>query len=76
MNTPVKEIASTGPSSVNFLKSKGLYTAQNIAALNPKEFEDLIENETHQLRSTLRNVKVNADQIVPTLVREAFAVRI
>jgi hypothetical protein len=76
MNTPVKEIASTGPKSVNFLKRAGLYTAQDIARLNTEEFEKLILNETHQLRHTLRNVKLNAEKIVPRLVPEAVAVRI
>ena len=76
MNTPVKEIASTGPSSVNFLKRTGLYTAQDIALLNTEDFEKLIQNETHQLRHALRNVKINADQIVPRLVPEAVAVQI
>ena len=76
MNTPVKEITSTGPRSVDFLKRTGLYTAQDIALLNTEEFEKLIQNETHQLRHALRNVKLNADQIVPRLVPEAVAVRI
>lgn len=76
MNTPLKEIATTGPSSVKFLKHKGLCTAQDIASLNNVEFERLIHNETHQLRHALRNVKLNADQIVPRLVPEAVAVRI
>ena len=76
MNTPIKEIVSTGPSSVNFLKREGLYTAQDIAALGDKEFERLIQFQTHQLRHALRNVKLNAEQIVPMLVPEAVAVRI
>ena len=76
MITPVKEISSTGPSSVNFLKREGLCTAQEIAALNIEDFELLIQNETHQLRHALRIVKLNAEQIVPMLVSEAVAVPI
>jgi hypothetical protein len=76
MNTPLKEIASTGPSSVKFLKGEGLCFAQDIAALSDKEFEILIQFQTHQLRHALRIVKLNAEQIVPMLVPEAVAVRI